>query len=113
MSKKARTLVLIAALATASAPKGSAKDRDWQEGKLVSPTYNRYVKGLAFADDSKVKDLAKTSDQSVSFNTSRAPDQTVDHYGVETSDRLYVVERVRFKSSGPASDPGQPREICR
>jgi len=78
---------------------GGSKERAWQEGMLLNPEKNAYFLGVE-----KTEEITATSYQR--GNTASGSDSPVvsvrEHFVVEASDAVYLVERARFVSAPPS-----------
>ena len=90
-----RLAIGIGVLATSA----SARDRVWQDGRLLDSLSNKY-----FPSIERTTDTDKTI-TSLTFNGPQLTQaKTVqDHYVVESEEAVYLVERERFKSAKPAN----------
>ena len=97
---KMRSALLIGILAASAC----AKDRLFQDGRLLDPDRNKYFLATDVSTDDKLATGRVYTQGSVAHT-----DTTSDHYVVESAEFVYLVERVRFKSAKPAElHPNRP-----
>jgi hypothetical protein len=95
----ATLIALAAALVLAAAP----KNRDWQAGNLLDAEHNAYFGGgHGSPEDTPFRDALTGSE--FHFTTlPTANNPVLDHYVIESETDVYLVERMRFRSSKPSS----------
>jgi len=98
--------------AAAVAARASSKDRSWQSGQLLSIVSNRYFFNVTFSSDTDgtVWPFVQGSDGRYTVNGQIGlPTRslyTYDNYLIESQFCVYLVQRMRPKTSAPVRLPG-------